>query len=205
MMKAVNSAYKARRNNTWSKVMLESYLKSCNVKGSRIDHIERIAVEDRKNDRISDPKEYQPEFWSLLDCFARFRLPDLPMHGVAHGIIPDVMVILHTILSHHKKLTAFIDFANPILHDVASFGLDYCKVKSLPKANWVAENSMAFMRLFSYLYGMFLSNNQLCTKENETTRETVSNITCMLNAFQGLIYVLLSRNPRELQLTGMRA
>ena len=28
MMKAVDSAYKARQNNTWSKVMLESYLKS---------------------------------------------------------------------------------------------------------------------------------------------------------------------------------
>ena len=47
---------------------------------------------------------------------------------------------------------------------------------------------------------MFLSNNQLCCKENETTRETVSNIRCMLNAFQGLISVLMSRNPPELQL-----
>ena len=68
MMKALNSAYNARRNNAWSKANLEAYLKSCNVKGSRIDHIERIAVEDRINGRISDPKEYQPEIWSLLDC-----------------------------------------------------------------------------------------------------------------------------------------
>ena len=83
------------------------------------------------------------------------------MHGLTHGIIPDVMVVLHTILLHHKKLTTFNDFANPIMDDVASFGLDYCKLKSLPNANWVAENSMAFMRLFSYLYGMFVSNNPL--------------------------------------------
>ena len=200
MMKALNSAYNARRSNAWSKANLEAYLKSCNVKGSRIDHIERIAVEDRINGRISDPKEYQPEIWSLLDCFARFRLPDLPMHGLAHGIIPDVMDILHTILSHHKKFTAFVAFANPILHDVASFRLDYVKVKSLPKAAWVGENSMAYMRLFSYLYGMFLSNNPLCTEENETTRETVLNIRCMLNAFQALISVLMSRNPPEIQL-----
>ena len=122
------------------------------------------------------------------------------MHGLAHGIIPDVMDILHTILSHHKKFTAFVAFANPILHDVASFRLDYCKVKSLPKAAWVGENSMAYMRLLSYLYGMFLSNNPLCTEENETTRETVLNIRCMLNAFQALISVLMSRNPPEIKL-----
>ena len=105
------------------------------------------------------------------------------MHGLVHGIIPDVMDILHSILSHHKKLTAFNDFENLIMHDVASFGLDYCNVKSRSKANWVAENSMAFMRLFLYLYGMFLSKNQLCTEENETTREIVLNIRCIVNAF----------------------
>ena len=200
MMDAVKSAYNARRNDAWSKATLIAFLKSCNVKGSRIDHIERIAVEDRINGQISDPEEYQPKIWSLLDCFARFRLPDLPMHGLAHGIIPDVMDILHTILSHHKKYAAFIAFANPILYDVASFRLDYCKVKSLPKAAWVGENSMAYMRLLSYLYGMFLSNNPLCTEENETTQETVLNIRCMLNAFQALISVLMSRNPPEIQL-----
>jgi len=122
------------------------------------------------------------------------------MHALAHGIIPDVMDILHTILSHHKKYAAFIAFANPILYDVASFRLDYCKVKSFPKAAWVGENSMAYMRLLSYLYGMFLSNNPLCTEENETTQETVLNIRCMLNAFQALISVLMSRNPPEIQL-----
>ncbi len=63
------------------------------------------------------------------------------MHGLAHGIIPDVMDILHTILSHHKKYAAFIAFANPILYDVASFRLDYCKVKSLAIAAWVGDNS----------------------------------------------------------------
>ena len=116
------------------------------------------------------------------------------MHGLAHGIIPDVMDILHAILSHQKRFTDFIAFANLILHDVTSFRLDYFKIKSLPKAAWAGENSMAYMRLFSYLYGMFLSNNLLCTEENETTQEKVLNIRCMLNAFQALISVLMSRN-----------
>lgn len=54
------------------------------------------------------------------------------------------------------------------MEDVASFRLDWCKVKSLPKAAWVGENCMAYMRLMSYTYGMYFSCNQLSSREKET-------------------------------------
>jgi len=119
------------------------------------------------------------------------------MHALAHGIVPDVMDIVHSILIHYKKYTAFINFANPILEEITSFRLDYCKIKSLPKAAWVGENSMAYMRLLSYLYGMFLSNNSLSSTETDETREVVMNLKCLLNALQALMSILMSRDQPE--------
>ena len=185
-------AYTARLNNVWKKATVKSYLQKCNITDSRIDKIINKAEEDRKHNRTSEPEQYQPKIWTVIDCFDRFRLPDLPMHALAHGIIADCMDIIHQIFAHHKKATAFFNFANVILEQVTSCRLDYCKVKSLPKAAWVGENTMGYMRLFSYLYGAFLSNFPLCPNEDES-RRTVSNLRCLLNALQALMSVLMSK------------
>ena len=68
-------------------------------------------------------------------------------------MIPDVMLIVHLIFSKYGEKTKFYEYANPIIEDIGSFKLDYCKPKALHKAAWVGENSMAFMGLMSYLYG----------------------------------------------------
>lgn len=190
---ALTKAYNARQSGVWAKKDIFSFLRTCNVKADRIEIVDKIAEEDKKKNQISDPSTYEPKVWSLVDCFARFRLPNMPMHGLAHGIIPDVMDIIHKILAHYKKFTAFVNFANETLEQIVPFRLDYCKVKTLPKAAWVGENSMAYMRLFSYLYGMFLLNTPLSSNEGET-RNTVSNLKCMLNALQALISVLMSKS-----------
>ena len=54
---------------------------------------------------------------------------------------------------------------------------------------------MSYMRLMSYLVGSFLSNNKLSHREDET-REAEINLKCMLNAFQSLVSVLMTK--REL-------
>ena len=202
MRKVARRAYYGMRNQRWSKTSTEAYLQSCNVGGAVIDRITAQAKYDLLNKRQSKPSKYEPKVWALMDdCFERFRLPDLPMHALAHGIIPDVMGIVHSILTHYKKYTEFINFANETLNDVASFRLDYCKLKSLPKAAWVGENSMAYMRLLSYIYGMYFSNFKLSSSETEKTRETVRNIKCMLNALQALMSVLMSKDNKPDQNT----
>jgi hypothetical protein len=185
----VKQAYNSQRSGLWSEVQAKSYLRTCNITQSVIDRVVNLAKQDRKNDQESDPSEYIPKIWSELNIFDRYLLPDLPMHGLAHGIINDVLGIISTIFSHYKKLTAFHKFANITLHEVDSFGLDYCKAKTLPKSAWLGENSMAFMRLMSYIVGMFLSQTKLGT--NEDTR-TKSNICRLLNALQSLMSVLMS-------------
>ena len=108
-------------------------------------------------------------------------------------MIPDVMYLVQQVLSHHNKFTSFVRYANSlILEDILTFRLDYCKIKKLPKAAWVGENCMAFMRLMSYLYGSYLMNNPLSANEDET-KETVTNLKCMINAFQALVSVLMTK------------
>ena len=115
------------------------------------------------------------------------------MHGLGHGIIPDVMEIVHSVFKRYGKLASFINFANEILSDVASFRLDYCKLKILPKAAWVGENSMSYMRIMSYLYGMFLLNNPL--GRTEEAKITVDFLKCFINSFQVYVSLLMTKNP----------
>jgi len=115
------------------------------------------------------------------------------MHGLAHGMIPDVMEIVHSVFKKYGKLTAFIKFANPTLNDVAHFQLDYCKLKILPKAAWVGENSMGFMRLMSYLYGMFLLNHPL--GQSDEAKITTAFLKCFINSFQAYVSILMSKRP----------
>lgn len=194
---ALSLAYHSFRLSRWTKKQFVAYLRSCNISGSVVEKVEVKAYEDRDEDCHRDPEEYMPEIWSQLEVFDRFRFPDLPMHALAHGIVPDVMDIIHSIFTHYKKYKAFIDFANPILEEIISLRLDYCKLKSLPKAAWVGENSMAYMRLLSYLYGMFLSNNPLASTETGETREVVANLKCLLNALQALMSILMSRSQPD--------
>ena len=201
MKSSLSLAYHSLRTKRWTKKQFTAYLRSCNISGITVENVERKAYEDMDADmdeeRCTDPETYTPQIWSILECFDRFRFPDLPMHALAHGIVPDVMDIVHSILIHYKKYTAFINFANPILEEITSFRLDYCKIKSLPKAAWVGENSMAYMRLLSYLYGMYLSNNSLSSTETDETREVVLNLKCLLNALQALMSILMSRDQPE--------
>ena len=115
------------------------------------------------------------------------------MHGLGHGTIPDVMEIVHSVFKRYGKLASFINFANATLSDVASFRLDYCKLKILPKAAWVEENSMSYMRIMSYLYGMFLLNNPL--GKSEEAKITVDFLKCFINSSQAYVSLLMTKNP----------
>jgi hypothetical protein len=112
------------------------------------------------------------------------------MHGIGHGMIPDVLEIVMMVFAKYKKKQKFYDYANPILNEVEYLRLSFCKVKTLPKAAWVAENSMGFMRLMPYLVGTFLMNNPLGTSDE--AKEITLYIKCFVNAFQGYVSILMS-------------
>ena len=187
MRKVLRTAYRGRRYWGWSKATTEAYLGSCNVGGAAGEKVESLARSDRDNGTVSNPSDIEPGIWNAIDVFSRFRMPDLPMHGLAHGIVPDSDNIIQTIFKNHGLCTRFYTMANKIIDDVASFRLDWCKVKTLPKAAWIGENSMAYMRLMSYLYGMFLP-----TVVEKIAVETVDNLKRFVNSLQALMSVLMS-------------
>jgi hypothetical protein len=202
MSQAIRCGYYGVRLGKWTKAVLDEYFRTCNIKTSVVGDVFDRAERDRKEQSgesisqeslMADAIAAVPGILSFSDIFAMFRFPNLPMHGLGHGMIPDVMDIVHSVFKKFLKLTEFIKFANPILIDISSFQLDYCKLKLLPKAAWIGENSMGYMRLMSYLYGMFLLNNPL--GKSKEAKITVVFLKCFINSFQAYVSLLMSKRP----------
>ena len=191
LLQACEFAYEARRQNLWTKQdIMKDYLRTCCVSLGRIAIIDRIATEDRKNKTHSSVEAYCPKIWLGKDCFDNCMFPDMPMHALAHGMGKDVIQFFHDIFTNFKVATAFGTFANKIIHEVASFRLDWCKPKSYPVSGWVGENMMAFLRLSSYLYGMYLLNHPLPQEQ----KPLQSAMQRMLNAYLAMLSILMSVN-----------
>ena len=62
-------------------------------------------------------------------------------------------------------------------------------MRSLPEASWFDENKMCFVRLSSFLYGMFFLNANI----NAEFRIHVSNMKHMVNAYHALVSLLMSK------------
>ena len=185
-------AYHAFRLRIWTKPAAEQYLRSCNINDKRIGIIMGKAVLDGNESTISDPETYLPEVWSTEDehdIFQRYKLPDLPLHAIAHGIIDDVMEATKKIFSHWKKYTEYTEHANRTILDVANFRLSWCKLKSLPKANWIGEHEMAYMRLMPYLIGSYFLNCNF----NPDVRRHMRNVERMINALQSFVSLVMSK------------
>ena len=192
MVKASHFALGKLRSGRWTSNQFKAYLLSCNINEARIAMIEKAALSDNPLET-----KFLSDAW-IYNMFDHFRLPDLPLHNLAHGIIADVIAAIHSILSAKHKFDAFTRFGNKILSEVASFKLDFCKVKLLPKTAWVGENTMGYMRLLSYLYAMFLANDTMGSGEGTDT--LVSSIRCLLNALQALVSVLMTRKALETEM-----
>jgi len=195
---ALEIMYNSVRTDKWGVTAAHKFLATCNVATSLADFVVNLALNDVCHKRTSEKLQYVPKIWSMTGLYNKFKLPDLPMHALAHGIITDTMNILHQILARYGKFTAFVKYANTVLKAVEGMRLDYCKVKMLPKAAWVGEHVMGYTRLLSYLYGMFLTSNPLKTKEDDTTQKIVANIRFMLNSLQSLMSVLMTSHQTNI-------
>jgi hypothetical protein len=88
---------------------LEEYLRTCNVRQSRIEHIEVLVKNDKAEQRRSSIDQIVPQLWlPEYDCFRRHRFPMAPMHAIAHNMTAHVMDFHHQILLKWKKFNDFI-------------------------------------------------------------------------------------------------
>jgi hypothetical protein len=182
-------AYDARRLGYWTKENIMEYLRTCNIQDSVIEAIDKIAQEDRKSESISPPEKYIPEVWHITNLFSRNTCFDAPMHGFCHGMIVNTMDANHQIFANWKRLTNYITKANCYIKTIDSFKLDWIKIKSLPKSAWIGENTMAYMRIMSYLYGMYFKNGSL----NPEYNGTILNMKRLINCLQSVASMFMSR------------
>ena len=192
MVEVCSYAYEARRTGIWSKANMIEYLTTCNIKDYRIEIIDNCARYDKIHKKNSTPKDYLLGLWFIVDLWRRHYMPDIPMHAIAHGMIPDSMDVIHAIFSSWRKFSDFVKYCNSIIVEVASFGLDWCKLKSMPKASWMAENKMAYARLMPYLHGMYFLNGGRVTEEQSLT---VIKIKRFINSLHTVLSYLMS--PKE--------
>ena len=80
-------------------------------------------IADVKVNEEWDEDKYIPYLWRCGVCDPN-KFIETAMHLLGHGIV-----------GTHGLWTIFIGFVNPMLGDIASFHLDWCKVKTFPKVN----------------------------------------------------------------------
>ena len=191
---ACKYAYDARRLGLWSMENVRQYLKTCNIRQECIEALLQMADIDKKMQTIRDHSEYVPKIWLYYaNLWANYMLADLPMHAIAHGMIPDCITAIHQIFANWKRFTSFVNYVNPIIEILQSYGLSWCKIKTLPKTAWVSENTMAYMRIFSYLYGMYFLNGRF----NKEVSTTVLHIKRLNNSLQSVVSLLMSRSKPD--------
>ena len=177
----------------WNCKEFHAYLRTCCVSEARRTIIADYASHNHEKGTCTIRSEWLPSIWLSWDCFDWHIFPDMPMHALAHGMGDDVIQFNHAILTNFKRGSKFAKIANETLLEIAFFNLDWCKPKSYPKSAWVGENIMAFMRLCSYLYGMYLLNNSF-PPELHNLEIAMKRL---INAFQAMLSVLMSDNPPE--------
>jgi hypothetical protein len=191
---ACKFAYECMRQKKWTRAEFRCYLRTCCVNKALCEKILYIAEFDAKNNNNeTDMSTVLPKIWYIRDIFSRSIFPEMPLHLVGHGTSDDVIHFFEAILKTHRRDNAFAKFVNKFIEDIIPWGLEWCKLKCYPKSAWVGENIMGYMRLFSYLYGMYILNNPF---KQEDTALAVAMIR-MMNALQSMLSLLMSRNSHN--------
>jgi hypothetical protein len=85
---ACKYAYLAMREGRWTKPDVERFLRTHGIRHSQIEIITEQAIADKKTGTVSEPTVYCPQAWF---CKEEKKLPDLPMHLLAHGVRTHVL------------------------------------------------------------------------------------------------------------------
>ena len=150
-------------------------------------------VADVQAGKQFDEDKYIPYLWRCEACDPDMFI-ETAMHLLGHGIVGTLIEEIKKVMTHHGLWTTFIEFVNPMLGDIASFRLDWCKVKTLPKANWLGEDCFGFARLLYYLFRQFTSQYDLVTHRDDTTSDQVKALTQLMHSFTAMMYSVMCKD-----------
>ena len=119
---------------------------------------------------------------------------DCGMHLVFHGIVAYCVERMDEFLADHLLTQKFERMVNVYLLDIQSFRLDWCKMKCLPKKQWLAENELGLARIILFVYGLLFMNLDLPEQCN-TSNNTKCAVMQMFHSMHVMICILMS--PRD--------
>ena len=140
-----------------------------------------------RNKGAEDNKPYVPYLWRS-GAIHMYQFICAPMHLLCHGVAADVIELVDKFLKQHRLGSKFESFANKYLLEIFRFKLGWCKVRHLPKKNWLAEDILGFSRVMPCLYSLFFLNHDVA----ETHKTTVSTILQMLHTFHVMLSALMN-------------
>jgi len=218
LTKAVLLAAHNVKSGCWKKGVMDSYLRTCAVATSVRDLIWMVCrpgslvanaiqnenenelpigieneIEDGYVPILGTQSNVVPALWyspmlmnSYLDC---------GMHLVFHGIVAYCVERIEEFMVDQGLTQKFDRLVNTYLIDIQALRLDWCKMKFLPKKQWLAENELAFARIIPFVYGLFFMNLELPERTN-TSIQSQHAIQQMVHSLHVMICILMSpRNP----------
>ena len=139
--------------------MLDAYLRTCSVSktvrefiwkskgssdGNAYDDDEKGCDGDGELDEgyvpLMTSNGMDPVLWYCWIAMNAFI--DCGMHLIFHGIVAYVVEIIATFVTDHGKTPQFLDMINPHLDYISNLCLKWCKMKTFPKKQWLAENEL---------------------------------------------------------------
>ena len=105
------------------------------------------------------------------------------------------MLVMEEVFTDEDKKTTFEDIVNPCLLEIQALRLDWLHMKSLPKAQWLAEDELGFARISCFAYGQFFLNIPL-RQSSTISQALLLSIRQMLSSLRVMVSLLmLPRDP----------
>ena len=126
--------HSAASGKRWSGKEFTAYLRTCGVSTKARDMAWSNVQDARKGTTVLS--NVSPKVWdSCLDmsCFVAAIL-----HLLFHGVTPDIMELIFTIIKENSLGTPFNKHVNVILKDIADLRLEWLKIKMFPPTQWLA-------------------------------------------------------------------
>ena len=201
----------------WNKGVMVDYLRSCAVatsvrenlwvkckppgakeraKNNQVDDGEMNVINDGEINDGYDPlmadgdeDQVVPKIWS--SSLKMHSYIDCAMHLIFHGILAYCVERIEDFMKTHCVTPDFEKLVNVHMTDIQSHRLEWCKLKTFPKKQWIAENEIGLARILPFIYGLFFRNVQLPERCN-TSNESQAAIMQLLQALFVLISMLMS-------------
>lgn len=185
---AYHNLTNSERSTRWRKFHLDDYLRSMGMSGAAIKGVWESACH-KNNHPASELIPFMPYLWTIEHLLPMEGFINSPMHLLFHGVVDDVMVLVHKYMKKHNLLAKFEKFANEYLLEIESFRLVWCRLRKLPKALWLAEDILGYSRIMPFIYGLFFKNNFKFRSSDDSTRKCIQQL---LNSLHVMISTLMN-------------